>query len=244
MNKLAAFATVLAAAALAVSPAQAKKYKVVTVTDGGTITGKVTVDPAKVETESILIAKDPAVCGTGERKIHWVRANGDALLDAVVYLAKVPAGKAFPPATEKLTIDQKGCTFIPFLGTMANRGELVAINSDPVTHNIHTYEMIGRARRTVLNVSQPKQGSRITKKIKLRRGVAMKVECDVHNFMHGFVFVAKNPYFAVVGDDGSFTIGDVPPGKYVIKAWHGRLGETKAKVEVKPGGTAKVDFAF
>ena len=69
-------------------------------------------------------------------------------------------------------------------------------------------------------------------------------ECDAHDFMHGFVFVARNPYFAKVAEDGSYTIADVPPGKYTIKAWHGMLKNQKAKVTVDAGGKATVDFTF
>ena len=105
------------------------------------------------------------------------------------------------------------------------------------------YELIGRTKKTVFNVSQPDQNT-VTKKVKLKRGTAMKVECDAHDFMHAFVFVAKNPYFAVVKDDGSFEIKDVPAGKYTIKAWHGFLKDQKGKVEVAAGGAATIDFAF
>ncbi len=72
----------------------------------------------------------------------------------------------------------------------------------------------------------------------------MKVECDAHDFMHGFVFVAKNPYYAKVAEDGTFSIDNVPPGKYTIKAWHGTLKDQKSKIEVAAGGTANVDFTF
>lgn len=119
-----------------------------------------------------------------------------------------------------------------------------AKNSDPVLHNIHTYEIIGRAKKTVLNVSQPEQGAITNKKIKLKRGAAMKLECDAHDFMHGFIFVAKNPYYAVVNKDGAFTIKDVPPGKYKIKAWHGTLGIKKDKVEVPANGKVTVNFEY
>ncbi len=233
----------LAVAALA-GGAEAAKYKEVEVKDGGTISGKVEVDGAKAETEGFLISKDPEVCGTGERQINWVRVKGKALLDAVVYLEKVDAGKAFPAEAKKIMLDQKKCEFLPYLHVMANGGQLEAVNSDPVTHNIHTYELIGRARRSVINVSQSEQGNKITKKIRLRKGVAMKVECDVHNFMHSFVFVAKNPYYAVVDDKGAFTIADVPPGKYVVKSWHGRLGEKEMSVEVGAGGKAEANFMY
>ena len=236
--------TVLMGLAALANSAEAAKYKEIEVMGGGTISGKVTVDGAKAEAEGFLITKDPEACGTGERTVNWVRTNGGALLDAVVYLEEVEAGKAFPEGSKKVMIDQKQCAFIPYLSTMANQGVLDAVNSDSVTHNIHTYELIGRARRSVINVSQSEQGSTISKKIRLRKGVAMKVECDVHNFMHAFVFVAKNPYYAVVNDKGEFAIEGVPAGTYTIKSWHGRLGDKEMQVEVQAEGKAEANFAY
>ncbi len=234
-----------AAASMAFSvSAQAAKYKEIDVSGGGTITGKVNIGSAKAKVQDYTISKNPEVCGSGNRTVSFIREGNGGLLDAVVYLDKVKEGKKFPAGLKKITVDQKRCEFIPYLSVMQNQGELEAINSDPVLHNIHTYELIGRARRTVLNVSQPEKGNIVTKKIKLRKGAGMKVECDAHDFMHAFVFVARNPYYAVVNDSGEFEIKDVPPGKYTIKAWHGTLGEKKGKVTVKADGTAKVDFTF
>ncbi len=128
---------------------------------------------------------------------------------------------------------------------MANKGDLTAVNEDDTLHNIHTYEQIGKARRTVFNVSQPTKGDSFTKQVKLRKGAGMKIECDAHDFMHGFVFVAKNPYFAVVDENGAFEIGDIPPGTYKIKVWHGQLGVIKGgKVEVTADGATTVDLSF
>jgi hypothetical protein len=62
--------------------------------------------------------------------------------------------------------------------------------------------------------------------------------------MHSFVFVAKNPYYAVVDNSGHFSIDNVPPGKYTIKAWHGKLKEQKGKVTVSANGTVTFDFDF
>lgn len=236
----------LAAAVLSLAPAaNAASYKEVEVSGGGSIAGMVAAGSATAETKTFTISKDPQICGDGTRDVPLVRINGDAVLDAVVFLDKVKEGKPFPEELNTLTLTQEKCTFSPFLGVMANKGELTAVNNDPTLHNIHTYELIGKARRTVLNVSQPSQGDTLTKPIKLRKGAGMKIECDAHDFMHGFVFVAKNPYFAVVDDNGNFEIGDIPPGTYNIKVWHGQLGEIKGgKVEVSAGGATTVDLSY
>lgn len=225
-------------------PASALAYQVVPVDNGGRISGKVTFQGKDPAPRLYTVAKDADTCGTGTRSIDFVRVNNGALSDAVVYLYKVKSGKNFPADIANAKLNQEKCAFTPFLGVMKNGDQLTVNNADSVLHNIHTYEIIGRAKKTVFNISQPGDLKTIRKQVKLKRGTAMKVECDAHDFMHSFIFVAKNPYFAVVGEDGRFSIDDVPPGNYKIRAWHGTLGEKKGTVTVKTGGTAHIDFVF
>ncbi len=220
----------------------AAAYKEGSVNNGGSVSGKVTFNGTDPAPRIYKISKDNNTCGTGTREIDYVAVNNGALTNVVVYLDKVKEGKAFPAELSSAHIDQKECKFQPFLQIMRNDTELAAVNEDPVLHNIHAYEIMGRAKKTVFNVSQ-KQGT-IKKKVALKRGNALKIECDAHDFMHSFVFTAKNPYFAVVDDSGNFTIDNIPPGKYTIKAWHGTLKEQKSKVEVSAGGATTVNFEF
>lgn len=240
MKKTIASIALVTAAALCM-PAMAA-YKVVDVANGGSISGKINFTGKDAAPQIYKIAKDKDTCGTENRVIDYVDVKDGALRNVVVYLDKVKSGKKFDKI--EANIDQKGCAFMPFFSVMTNDTAFNATNSDPVLHNIHTYEIMGRAKKTVMNVSQPKQGSTTKKKVKLKRGAGMKIECDAHDFMHGFVFVAKNPYYAVVADDGTYTISDIPAGKYKVKAWHGTLGEQKGKATVAAGGTASVDFTF
>ncbi|MCP3662130.1 MAG: hypothetical protein GY696_06480 [Gammaproteobacteria bacterium] len=226
---------------------QAAAYKEGSVSGGGTITGTISFTGKDQPPKTYKISKDNAVCGNGTREIDYVRVEGGNLQDVIVYLDKVKMGKAFDPSISDIKIDQKGCEFAPFLQVMKNGTKLAAINQDPVLHNIHTYELIrGDAKgpkKTIFNVSQPEPNT-VTKTVKAKKGPAMKVECDAHDFMHGFVFIAKNPYYAVVKPDGTYTIDNVPAGSYKIKAWHGMLKNQKGKVEVAAGGAATADFTF
>ena len=243
MNKTSLIALLLISSATLTAHAAA--YKVIDVKDGGSISGKVSFTGTDPDPVIYAITKDQDVCGTGNRLIDFVKVNNGALGDVVVYLDKVKKGKAFiNHDAGKGSLDQKGCEFIPFLQVMYNNEELSVLNSDTVSHNIHTYEQIGKAKKTVLNISQPDKDSLIKKKIKLKRGTTMKVECDQHDFMHSYVYIAKSPYFAVVGKDGSYTIDNIPAGKYTIKAWHGTLGTKKSKVKIEGGKTAGADFEF
>lgn len=243
MKTAVSFLIAVAASALSLS-LHAATYTVEDVKDGGTITGKVTFSGDDPAPQTYTITKDPETCGTGDRLIDYVKVTNGALNNVVVYLEKVKSGKPFPENEATGDLDQKGCEFHPYLQVMHNNEEISVLNSDPVSHNIHTYELIGRAKKTVFNISQPDKGSVIKKKVTLRRGTVMKVECDQHDFMHGFVFVAHNPYYAVVKEDGSFTIDGVPPGSYTLVAWHGTLADEEAKITVDAGKTLTTNFEF
>jgi len=241
MNKLVTALTVIGLCTLPLISHAA--YKEITVSNGGAITGKVTLAGKDYAPKKYRVVKDDAVCSEGTREIDFVRVVNGSLQDVVVYLDKVKEGKAFPAEVGDGIAVQEACYFKPFLGVMRNKAKFVSVNKDPVLHNIHTYELLGRVKKTVFNISQPDQNT-ISKTVNLKKGAAMKIECDAHDFMHAYTFVAKNPYFAVVKEDGSFSIDNVPAGEYIIKAWHGFLKDQKAKVKVEAGGSVTVDFAF
>ncbi len=235
---------VLCAAVLLAQPAgAAKKYKEAEVANGATISGKVTLADAKAKTQDFTIAKNPEVCGTGTRSVEWVRTNGGALLDAVVYLEEVSAGKPFADGARKVVMEQKGCRFLPYLQVMANGGELEVVNADPVAHNIHAYELIGRARKDLFNFQQPQKGHTKTEKIRVRRGNIVQLQCDIHDFMRGWIVVPQNP-FGTVAKAGTFSIEGIPAGDRKIKAFHPVLGVLEKKVTLKDGATETVNFEF
>jgi hypothetical protein len=243
MRNAASLATIVVIGTVLSASANAA-YMEATVTGGGVIAGKVQIRSSNPRVERYIISKNPEACGPGYRDVPVVRTAGDALLDAVVYLEDVKRGKPFRAAAKKVTIDQARCFFVPYLSVMANGGELEAVNSDPVLHNIHVYELTGRGRHTVMNVSQPERGNIVAKRILLREGTATKVQCDAHAFMHAYVFVARNPYYAVVDDRGGFRITDVPPGRHTITVWHPFLGRTKETVVVPVNGEVTLDFSY
>jgi plastocyanin len=216
-------------------------YEVIEVQEGGTLSGMVAFSGADPEPQTYTIDKNADVCG-GSQAIDFVSVADGMLADVVVYLEDIQSGKAYNDAP--VEIEQNGCKFLPFVSVAVNGQDLTVHNLDAVAHNVHTYELIGAVRRTAFNVNQPDQGSVLTKTVKLRRGNAMKVECDQHEFMHGFVFVAKNPYYTIVSADGRFVIDGIPAGSYTVKAWHSTLGVQETSVEIESGSSAEIEFAF
>ena len=62
--------------------------------------------------------------------------------------------------------------------------------------------------------------------------------------MSSWVGIFEHPYFALTGDDGAFTLDNVPPGAYEVKAWQEEMGELIKTVSVKAGETTSLDFEF
>jgi len=240
MKKLTLLATALAGSALLASGAYG--YDAGAVAGVGKIAGKVSFKGAAPAPRQIAITKDVGICGNGNREVVEVAVKGGALKNAVVYVTKIDQGKAWG-APEKPLLDQKGCSFTPDMLIVKKGADLTIRNSDPTLHNIHTYEIIGKVRRTMFNVGQPDKGD-IKQAVNVKRANAIKIECDAHDFMHAWAFAADNPYAAASADNGSFSIDGLPAGDYEVKAWHPVLGEQVAKVSVKAGATANTAFEF
>jgi len=227
------------------------KYTEGEVTGGATITGKVSFEGAVPADaiEMIKITKNIDVCGEGEREVVWVDVKDGALRGAFVFIDKIKEGKAWPePEADVYLVDQKGCRFRPW-AQVVKPGPFIIRNSDMgVLHNINARELIGVekgriVKKTLFNFGQPDPGD-ITDKIMPRRSPYIAINCEAHNFMFGFIMAPSHPYATVVGEDGSFSIDNLPPGKYTLKAWHPRFGVQKTKIEVEANGALEINFAF
>ena len=122
MNKHLSVIAAAAFGAALVSSAQAASYKVVEVTNGGAISGKVTFTGKDPDPKIFAVTKNLETCGSEDRLIDYVKVNNGALTNVVVYLSKVKQGKPFPDSIAAIEINQKGCAFDPFLQVMANGG--------------------------------------------------------------------------------------------------------------------------
>jgi plastocyanin len=195
---------------------------------GGTIEAAVTFAGAPV-VEKLKVNKDTEKCGTEAMIEKVVVGANKGLANAVV---SVPGAKGAPKAV-KVAVDQHGCKFVPHVVAMTP-GELELKNSDDILHNIHTYSTANPS----INKAQPKFKKVMTEKFE--KPEFIKLTCDVHSWMLGWVAVMPNPFFGVTDGSGNAKIENVPPGKYTVEAWHETLGKQTKEVEVKAGQSTKV----
>lgn len=223
------------------APAPVSYFKVDPAT-AGTISGSIQYAGKKPPRQPIDMSGDPACV-----EAHHGKAYDDSLLvspqgglaNVFVYIKSGLKGKTFETPSTPATLDQHGCGFAPrVLGLQTNQ-PLQISNSDPVTHSIHPLAQFNRE----WNHSQGSGEPPIIRRFP-RPEVMIPVKCNIHSWMHCYIGVVDHPYFAVSGADGTFTIGNLPPGDYVLDAWHEKLGSQELKVTVAPSGRQQVDFKF
>ncbi len=223
---------VLVFGAVLLNAVPAAAYDEIEVVNGGAIKGKV-VYLGDVPMRTILPTKDENICG-GIRKEPVVQlGENNTVADSVVYLQGVEKGKAWPSDAPAPTLDNKDCRFVPHVQVM-RPGKLGIVNSDPMLHNTRGFY----GRRSAFNIALPNKGQRID--TELKRPGTVRIECDAHGWMLGWVYVVDNPYYAVTGEDGSFEITDVPPGKYTLIANQEHTGPVEITLEVKAGEVVEV----
>ncbi|MBI5280634.1 MAG: DUF2012 domain-containing protein [Candidatus Solibacter usitatus] len=148
--------------------------------------------------------------------------------DAVVYLEGVPG--QFPPAKQPAEIDQLKMVFTPHVLPVVVGTTVKFQNSDPVQHNVFTPSKAGNK----FNLGTwPKGESKAYTFDKLGE---VRLLCNVHPEMEAWVIVTPNPYFAKTGPDGSYSIANVPAGKYTLKVWHEKLKFAQQEIEVSASG--------
>ncbi len=208
---------------------------------GGTITGRVRVNGPVPGNPVIRMGMDPkcASINAGKRPVQEIVVAG---ADGSLANVFVSLQGSFPPGpvpTEPVTIDQRGCVYVPRV-VGAQAGQIVQVrNSDDLYHNVHGTSGRGNG----FNISQPTAG--VLQEIRLNDPeVMMRVACDVHRWMTAFVGVVSHPYFATTAAGGTFTIANVPAGTHTIKAWHERFGETTQTVRVAEGSATTVEFIY
>ena len=169
--------------------------------------------------------------------IEEVSVSDGMLANVFVYVKQGLESLAFPTPAATL-LDQDGCMYLPHvLGVMVDQ-DITIRNSDGVLHNINASPTEQRG----FNTSQP-----TTMESNRSFGTAeimIPLRCDVHGWMTAYVGVLSHPYHSVSGSDGSFDLSTLPPGDYVVEAWHERYGAQTQNVTVTTGETAEVTFTF
>ena len=227
-----AASTTAATPALTVAPP-------VNLATAGTISGAIRFEGNPPPRIPIDMSTDPA-CGQ-PYLTEQIVVTDQQLANVYVYIKAGAPNYAANPTTTAVRLDQKGCRFSPHVIAIQQGGYVTFTNADPTVHNIHT--MPDQSANAALDISQP-AGSAPRTQVFPTPEVMLPVRCNNHPWMSAFINVAPNPWFAISGVDGKFTISGVPPGIYTLAAVHEKLGEQDVQITVPAKSAAQASFTF
>jgi Carboxypeptidase regulatory-like domain len=229
----------------------ASGYKEMAVTDGGTITGKVTLKGPVPEPRVFPLALYPfgPYCnknkkisdGEGNVRISEFDVAADGgMKDVVVAVEEVKRGKPFNPIVAKLVA--RDCEFLPFVSIVQAHSSFVMTNEDPIIHNAQLYQSEkGNLLLTVPN--SPHSTGTFPINFEKHKKIYQMI-CGMHEFMQTWGYAVDNPYYALTDGDGNYTIDGLPPGKYEVIAWRPHFKPIEREITVPAKKTVSLGFEF
>ena len=197
---------------------------------GGTVSGTVLTKPTARQKVPPRYYLGPYRAGRGPS----VMEEGGPR-DVVVFVEGVKG--ALPAPARHPQLVQKDERFIPHVLPVQLGSTVDFPNEDDFYHNV--FSVVSGDRFDLGRYAKGKSAHQTMSKT----GVVV-VRCEIHSGMKAYILVVPNPFFAVPGTDGAFSIPDVPEGTYLVKAWHPDYGYQERSVSVPAAGTVSVNFAF
>jgi tetratricopeptide (TPR) repeat protein len=225
-------------------------YKVITVNDGGILKGRVTLTGPIPRARSFHLVHAPNIefCarisdGKGHRLLFdFTVSQNRGLKDTVISLTNIKKGKPFPQKMQTFRIDR--CRANNYIIGIKNSESILIENTDPIQHEIATYE--------VRNVYSDQTSNRpvIAKSSQVRTAFVrpdaneFTIKCNLHPFLQTHGYMVENPYYTVTDANGIFSIANIPPGTYEVVAWHTYIPEIKGRVTITADSETTMDFEF
>ncbi|HTS13637.1 MAG TPA: carboxypeptidase regulatory-like domain-containing protein [Candidatus Limnocylindrales bacterium] len=211
-------------------------------TTAGSVSGTVKLDGKAPAMRPINMSAEPYCQKANSKPVippEVVTGEDGSLANVVVYVKDDMSKYTFSTPSQSVPLAQQGCMYDPHVIALMAGQTLEVKNDDQTTHNIHPMPKDNRE----WNKSQPPGAAPIDDSF-ARAELAIPVKCNVHPWMKSYIFVFKNPYFAVTTKDGKFDLSNLPPGTYTIEAWQEKYGVQDQQVTIGPKESKTVSFTF
>ncbi|MGH7312527.1 MAG: carboxypeptidase regulatory-like domain-containing protein [Candidatus Rokuibacteriota bacterium] len=204
---------------------------------GGEIHGHVVLAGQVPATKKVPVTIDQYVCGKEKEAGDLLLSAAREIRNVVVWLQNPPPGAPSVASAPTTQMDQKECVFAPRVVLVPAGGTVEFLNSDRLLHNLRSAPKVN----SPFNRTQPK-GRAIP--ITFAKPEIIRVDCDLHSWMRGWVVVADHPFYAITDAAGRFKLDNVPPGQYTLQVWHERLGRRTSTLSVAADGPTPVSIEF
>ncbi len=195
-----------------------------TIAQGGTIRGRVTTPPTPP------VSPRPMVGDLGTTS-----PDATDRRRAVVYLDPAPRQALEELPQGHARMDQRNEEFVPHVLAITVGTIVDFPNNDTKFHNVFSLSSV-----KTFDLGRYPAGR--SKSVRFDKSGIVPVNCDIHSHMQAFILVFNHPFFALVDDDGRYTLPNVPPGNYTLKVWS-EIGKSDPQaVTVVEGGTVEHNF--
>ncbi|MGH9204172.1 MAG: carboxypeptidase regulatory-like domain-containing protein [Vicinamibacterales bacterium] len=206
----------------------------------GVIIGTMTFAGTPPAPKPLPMDSDPK-CAADPKAVseRLVVGPGGGLQHVFVHVKDGLGNRTYAVPTTPVSLDQKGCRYIPHVFGVQVGQPIRVSNSDATLHNVNAAPKNNRG----FNFGQPATVPAVTRTFD-KPEVMVPMRCDVHSWMNAYAGVVAHPFFAVTKEDGSFEIKGLPPGTYTVEAWHEELGTQTQSVTVDGKTPGEVTVAF
>ena len=252
---------------LSIPASSVRGYEVKEIAGGGTVLGTVTLSGLVPDPKAynLVIFPDPEYCGRISNGNGWrllrdflVNEQGE-VRNVVVLLEGVTEGKPFSLSVPR--VEARDCRFLPFTTVVRSGHGIEVVNMDPVMHDIQAYETsTAMGTRVLFNsplsfnrrhhrgdlhaTHDHRPGESLVRQFQLsKKRRTFVMQCGFHAYMQSWAIAVDNPYYVLTDENGRFSLEDVPPGTYDLRAWHPGIKQVvKQQVTIEPGKNLTVDF--
>jgi hypothetical protein len=217
--------------------AASQPYKVVAVTGGGAITGTVDIEGSAPLPAIIRPTADQNVCGNSIVEKNLALA-GTRIGGAIVWLSDIRSGKAFP-LERRFELANSNCIFDPYVQAISTGSTLNVSNDDRV---LHTNRFINVGTGELAGIAPFNDDGEVVPLDRFKDAAQIEVVSDRHPWAHAWIAVLDHPYYTQTAPNGTFTIDGIPPGKYLVRAWHPAVGFADDSVTVLVGQQVTAAF--